>query len=202
MMKLYYSKNSPYARVIRVALFDINQRLDANEQVEQIEVITRTPDNAVLAHSPLGRVPTLVTHEFVLGETHNIYQYLQEISGPANAKTDWASIAADSMVTGFIDGVAVWGRESMFHQDGNTSEFVLNLEEERATRAMAYFENLWLKWQGPHPWDFSHIAMACALDMLGMFGRLPEWKESYPALCAWHETVKNLPSMLATAPEM
>lgn len=193
-MKLYYSINSPYARIIRIAIFEAG----AADKIEQIEVVTRTPDNPVLAHSPLGKVPTLVTDQFVLGETLNIYLYLQEVFGKPGA--DWANVALGSIVMGFLDGVAVWGRESMFHPDGNASELVLDLEKERAARSLAYFEEIWTGWQGEHPWDFNHIALACALVLLGRFGGLPDWPVTHPALAAWFETVKSNPAMRATEP--
>ncbi|MBV1906411.1 MAG: glutathione S-transferase family protein [Pseudomonadales bacterium] len=198
-MKLYYSKNSPYARIIRIALYDINSSLAPEERVEEIEVVTRRPDNLVLGHSPLGRVPTLVTEGFVLGETCNIYRYLQANFVKPGFQPDWEDIALDSLATGFLDGIAVWGRESMFHKEACVSDFVLGVEAERAIRCMAYFEKLWTDWQGVHEWDFFHITLACALDMLARFERLPDWQSTYPSLANWYAGVADTPAMQATA---
>ncbi len=194
-MKLYYSINSPYARIVRIALFEA----DAGNGVEQIEVVTRTPDNPVLAHSPLGRVPTLVTDDFVLGEAANIYRYLQEQFKDAPDPSDWPTVALESMVMGFLDGLAVWGREPMFHPNGTHSEAVLALEEERARRCLDYFEKMWAEWSGEHPWDFAHIALACALVLMARFNGVPDWPETHPQLARWFEAAKSRPSMQATA---
>lgn len=196
-MKLYYSINSPYARIIRIAVIEA----DAGDKIDQIEVVTRTPDNPVLAHSPLGRVPTLVTDEFVLGEAANIYRYLQGQFGSASGRTDWSTVALESMVMGFLDGVAVWGREPMFHPNGTHSDAVLTLEQERAARCLAHFEKIWAEWQGEHPWDFAHIALACALVLMARFNGLPDWPKTHPHLAKWFEAVKSRPSMQATAGE-
>ena len=194
-MKLYYSINSPYARIIRIAIFDA----DAQDKVDQIEVVTRTPDNPVLAHSPLGRVPTLVTDDLVLGEAAIIYRYLQEQFGNAPDRTDWPTVALESMVIGFLDGLAVWGREPMFHPNGTHSDAVMALEEGRAQRCLAYLEKIWAEWPGEHAWDFAHIALACALVLMARFNGLPDWPKTHPHLAEWFEAAKSRPAMQATA---
>ena len=50
-MRLYYAAPSPYARIVRVALFETG--LDAAMQ----EVALYTPDSVLLPINPVGRVP-------------------------------------------------------------------------------------------------------------------------------------------------
>ena len=54
-MKLYYTPNSPYARMCRIVA-ELN---GLSDEIELEWVTLRTKDNPVIALSPLGRVPVL-----------------------------------------------------------------------------------------------------------------------------------------------
>src|SRR5262245_48871175 len=56
-MKLYFSKTSPYARKVRVAI----EELGLGELVEEVVADPFNPSPELLAANPLSKVPTLVT---------------------------------------------------------------------------------------------------------------------------------------------
>src|SRR5688500_14709720 len=53
-MILFYSQNSPYSRIARIALRESGLISIASERL----AANRQPDNPVLEYSPVGRVPT------------------------------------------------------------------------------------------------------------------------------------------------
>ena len=57
MMKLYFSKTSPYARKVRIAI----EELGLADQVEEILADPFAPTAELLEANPLSKVPTLVT---------------------------------------------------------------------------------------------------------------------------------------------
>src|SRR5689334_664548 len=57
MMKLYFSKTSPYARKVRIAI----EELGLADQVEEIVADPFAPTAELLEANPLSKVPTLVT---------------------------------------------------------------------------------------------------------------------------------------------
>ena len=76
-MKLFYTQNSPYARVARIAVIEAN----LNAEVEHVKVVNRDVDSPLLGYNPTCRVPTLVDGEIMLGETRNICAYLYSLTG-------------------------------------------------------------------------------------------------------------------------
>lgn len=71
-MQLFYSQNSPYARIARMAV----REFGLLDRVEERKAANRQPDNPVLAFSAAGRVPTLVDGDLVLTEARYVFDYL------------------------------------------------------------------------------------------------------------------------------
>ncbi|SRR5579883_177985 len=72
-MKLFYTPNSPYARVARVAALELN----LGERIEMQACTVRQADSDLLNYNPTGKVPTLETDDgFILSETRIICAYL------------------------------------------------------------------------------------------------------------------------------
>ena len=55
-MRLYYTANSPYARMARVAA----RESGLADRIEEIEAVTRAAGSPHFAVTPLARVPVLV----------------------------------------------------------------------------------------------------------------------------------------------
>ncbi|MHC5673758.1 glutathione S-transferase N-terminal domain-containing protein [Nostoc sp.] len=68
-MKLFYTPNSPYARIARIASLELN----LSEQIEMQKVTVRVPNSELLNYNPTGKVPTqMLLCEFCF-QMHNIY---------------------------------------------------------------------------------------------------------------------------------
>lgn len=198
-MQLFYSRNSPYARIARIAV----RESGLADRVEERLAANRQPDNPVLAHSPVGRVPALIDGGLVITEARNVFTYLAESSGhPAMGTTDrpdWPAIMREGQIVGFVDGIAAWVRENRRPPERRSS-FLLQVEADRSRRCLA-----WLEEQAaaghldPFP-RFAAVALAVGLDLMRFHGFHPEWLDRYPALARWFEAQEVRPSMRQTAP--
>ncbi|MEH2090578.1 glutathione S-transferase family protein [Nostoc sp.] len=196
-MKLFYTPNSPYARIVRVAIIELN----LCDRIETQKVIARDPNSSLLNYNPTGKVPTLATDDgFILSETRIICVYLNHLNPEIKLVADISNgflQQLEGMTGGFIDGIAVWVRE-LRRPHSEQSPGVIEFERERALRILDYFEKISDKLdQTP---KLAHITLASAL---GLKIRLPDlqWRQKYPKLAYWYDEFSKLPSMQATRPE-
>lgn len=193
-MKLFYSQNSPYARIARIAVLE-----SGRSDVEMVRVETRTPDSPVLPFNPLGRVPTLVDGKLVLGEARNIWRYLAGSGNPEQtAAGSWQVAACESVVLGFLDGIATWVRE-IRRDPPLRSAFLVEVERQRAVRCLAFFEQRVEDIAG-QPRGFAQAALACALDLMDYHCLVEDWEVDYRRLFLWLDSERARPAMKATKP--
>lgn len=106
-MKLFYTPNSPYARITRVTALELN----LSGQIEMQKVTVRDVNSALLNYNPTGKVPTLETDDkFILSETRIICTYFDSFNNDIRLVADTSdafSLQLEGLVGGFLDGVAV-----------------------------------------------------------------------------------------------
>ncbi|MEH2097838.1 glutathione S-transferase family protein [Nostoc sp.] len=196
-MKLFYTVNSQYARIVRVAILELN----LSERVELKIVAVRDPNSELLNYNPTGKVPTLATDDgFILSETYIISTYLNhlnpEIKLVAN-NSDGFYQQLEGITNAFLDGISTWTRE-LKRPDKEQSPGVIEFERSRALRILDYFEKISDKLdQTP---KLAHITLVSAL---GLEIRLPDlqWRQKYPKLAHWYDEFSKRPSIQATRPE-
>ncbi|QLE39658.1 glutathione S-transferase family protein [Nostoc sp. C052] len=196
-MKLFYTPNSPYARIARVAIIELN----LCARIETQKVIARDPNSDLLNYNPTGKVPTLATDDgFILSETRIICVYLNHLNPEIKLVADISNgflQQLEGMTGGFIDGIAVWVRE-LRRPHSEQSPGVIEFERERALRILDYFEKISDKLdQTP---KLAHITLASALGLEIRFPDL-QWRQKYPKLASWYDEFSKLPSIQATRPE-
>jgi glutathione S-transferase len=195
-MELYYSTNSPYARAVRIAM----RELGMMEGVTETRATRlRQPDNTVLDHSPLGRVPTLVTDEGVgLTEARIICTWLEHRAGGRallGAPDDATALAQDGLITGFTEGLVNWVHE-IRRDEAQRSTAMIAHEAARAERCLAALEAQPL----PSLPAYRAALLVAALGLLDSFGFVPEWRAHYPELAAWAARQAERPSVSETVP--
>ncbi|MEH2093967.1 glutathione S-transferase family protein [Nostoc sp.] len=196
-MKLFYTPNSPYARIARVATLELN----LSDQIEMQKVTVRDPNSELLNYNPTGKVPTLaIDNGFILSETRIICVYLNQLNPEIKLVADISDSflqQLEGIASGFIDGIAVWVRE-LRRSSSEQSSGIIELERLRALRILDYFEKISDKFdQTP---KLAHITLVSAL---GLESRLPElqWRLSYPKLAQWYDEFSGQPSLQATKPD-
>lgn len=198
-MKLFYTPNSPYARVARVAALSLN----LGERIEMRKVTVREANSELLDYNPTGKVPTLETDDkFILSETRIICAYLNcfndDIKLVANI-SDTSSLQLEGMVGGFLDGIAVWVRE-IRRPLGEQSPPVIELERLRALRCLEHFEKLSDRLDQRS--KLGHIMLGCTLGIMEARLREFQWRQKHLRLANWYDEFSSRPSMQATVPSV
>lgn len=192
-MRLYYTPNSPYARIARVAA----RESGLIARIEEIEATTREAGTPHFQVTPLARVPVLVHGVVKLADTRDICVYFDEVTGAARWLSDEDAQARylRHIVTGFLDGVAVWLRERA-RPDDQRSDPVMRYEEHRARQVLAFLEtNFGTEGAG----GFTALALACAVDIARDRSMGGDWPAIAPRILDRAARRAETPAMRATA---
>lgn len=195
MMTLFYTQNSPYARIIRIAV----REFALDREVEERLAKPRQPDNPVLEVSPVGRVPALVAEGLTITETVPVFRRIAAAAGRAEGAPDWPAISLEGQVLGFLEGLVAWARE-LRRDPQAQSEFLIKVEAERAPRCLSLLETVAAAGALPDMPSFSAIALATALSYMEFRSLIPDWRDSSPKLAAWLARQEERGSMMETAP--
>ncbi len=198
-MKLYYTPNSPYARMCRI----VAELAGLTDQIELEAVKLRTPDSPVLAHAPMGRVPLLVDGELVLSEARHICAYLDEKGGKSPIVAPygvWRAVAAEAEALAFLDAVVVWSRE-VRRTEEDQSAFLLEVADEQMRREMMHLNGNLSPPVGDPPMTFESICLFTALGMLDFYELMPDWRDTFPTVAAWLDAYEALPFVARTLPD-
>jgi glutathione S-transferase len=195
-MKIFYSANSPYARIARIAAQTCAVDYDG---VLLTASELRTPTNPVLAHNVTGRIPTLVDADTVVTETRAVCRYLESVGDGTKIfaySGDWPAEQLENAAMSFLDGCALWTREYRRPED-KQFDGLCDVERDRAERGLDWF-NAHPDIQSLNsPWDFAHIVLAVAIEYMDFRALITDWREGHDALVTWHNAQMQRPSMQA-----
>lgn len=196
-MKLYYTPNSPYARICRITA--IESGLGDALSLEWVGL--RTPDSPVIGISPLGRIPLLEDGALALSEARHICAYLDEKSGRRTVAPygDWQAVAAEAQSLAFLDVVTVWSREKR-RKEEERSQFMLDVADIQVRRGLAHLNATLTVPAGAPPISFDALCVVAAIGMMQFYDLVPDWRESYPTLAAWSDAYDALASVADSAP--
>src|SRR3546814_677609 len=199
-MRLYYTPNSPYARICRI----VAAERGIADRLELVHVPLRTPDSPSLRHGPLGKIPLLVDGDLVLGESRLICGYLDQHGDGAPSlpgANDWQALARESLMSGLLEGITNWSREKRRAED-EQSPFILEVEAQRAARALAHVERTIPAASAQPPVTYGDLCLVAALSMADFYGLLPGWRDAHPALTAWLAAYEAMPAVRSSVPTM
>ena len=172
-MKLYVTKTSPYARLVRMVILEKG----LEDRVEIILAQTRTEGSPYYRINPSGRVRYLVLDD-----------------GGGLEESALISAMARSM----LDGLAVWNRELSRPPD-ERSPTIIRHEIARAGRMADLWEkeidHLWML----GAINMAQMTLACALGFETSLTDL-RWRPGHPRLVAWFERFAQRPSFAASEP--
>jgi len=190
-MKLYFNKPSPYARKVRV----VAHEKSLMDRLELHEVDPWADPPELLAATPLGKVPALLTDDgTLLTESTAIGQFFDDIGhGPKLVPGEaWRVMARVGLAQGLIDASFTIVIERRRQAALQSTDWI-------ARQFRAIERSLPKVDIADRRFDLGDITLACALAYMDF--RLPEipWRASRPALALWLDQVSQRPSMLATA---
>jgi glutathione S-transferase len=191
-MKLYNNRPSPYGRKVLV----VAHEKELMERIEVHQVDPWSDPKELLAVTPLGKVPALVTDDGALiTEAAVISEYFDAVgTGPKLIGDDrFAVTARAALAQGLIDaafGSVIERRRPAEHQwDGWLARLRRAIDRtlDKVSPVSGRF-------------DLGDITLACALAYMDF--RLSEipWRRTHPRLAQWLDDVSRRPSMVASAP--
>jgi len=201
-MKLIGSPTSPYTRKARIVL--------AEKKIEYefvIDVPMSSPDSAVPALNPLGKIPVLVLDdETPLFDSRVIVEYIDNVSpnnklipAPNRERSEvkrWEAVA-----DGICDAAVLIVYESRRQEARQDAKWTA-YQQEKITRSLAFMaaelgEQPYC--MGTH-FSMADIAVGSALGYLAF--RLPQldWRESHPNLDKLYAKLLQRPSFADTPP--
>lgn len=199
-MKLYITKGSPYARIVRVVVLEKGLA----DRVEVISAKTRTTDSPYYNINPSGRVPYLVCDDGRgLEDSALICSYLDNLDGQPmfalSADTQgFEARRLEALVRSMLDGMAVLGREKWRPVNEQSPKIILH-ETARAKRLLALWERGIDDPVFHGPLNMVQIVMGCTLGFADLIPEF-EWRAGHPKLDAWFAGISERNSFVETAP--
>lgn len=195
-MKLYWLPVSPYARKTLIAA----REHDLTERIEIVETKVTPPNDTLMQHNPLNKVPTLVLDDgSAIYDSVVICEYFDSIGAgprlfPAAGPERWDALRRHALGNGFADLLIAWRTEISQAPEMQSSEridkFVLKTKRildvlERDAR------------NERKTFDIGDLAIGCALDYLQL--RFPQFAPTPgSALHDWMAAFNARPSVAAT----
>jgi glutathione S-transferase len=140
-MELFVTKNSPYARLVRVLIHE----LDIQNRVKVTLAKTRTKNSPYYAINPSGRVPYLICDDGTgLEDSELICDYLCALHGSElwtfpGGNDAWEMRRLHGLCRSFLDGLSVWLREIHRPSDEQSPSVIVH-EQARAARYSEVWE--------------------------------------------------------------
>jgi len=200
-MKIFHAPASPFVRKCLVAADELGLR-------ERIELVPATAhpvnrDQSVVAHNPLGKIPTLITDDgAALHDSRVICEYLNALGRgnliPRDGPARWAVLVEQSLADGLMDAAVLARYETALRPeplrwndwlDGQLAKVGSALDALDA-RAAAFGDRV----------DLGTIAFGCALGYLDFRFAALGWRNTRPNAAAWFERFGARKSMVATRP--
>ncbi len=199
-MQLLDNPASPYCRKIKVLL----RETGLVDRVELVETAGHPtdPNNAALAHNPLGKIPTLLRADGPsIYDSRVICRYLDTKSDtslyPDGRLFDVLTIEATA--DGIMDAAVLMVYESRSRAEDKRDPAWVEAQWAKIVLALDVIEARWMS-HLRGPLDMGQIAAACALGYLDFRHADRDWRASHAVLSDWHSEFANRESMVATQP--
>jgi glutathione S-transferase len=202
-MKLTYSPASPFARKLRICAIELGL-IDRIELVT-VKVAPGEPNDDYARHvNPLKKLPALILDDgSVILDSYVIAEYLDDLAGggkliPASGAERWRVKSDHSLLQGMLDSMLLCRYENVVRPEPLRWQAWSDDHWNRVWLAMARFEERPDVLSGP--FDIVQIGLACVLGYADF--RFPDcgWRNAYPKLAAFNETMLTRPSVKISVP--
>jgi glutathione S-transferase len=199
-MKLKYSPNSPFVRMIVVLGLELG--LDTRIEREAVSLTPYEPNSGVADLNPLAKIPVLQTDEgFALFDSTVACEYLSALAGetqwfpPAQVgggQARWHALRCNAVGKGMLESAQLVRFESLRPEGHRYNKW----SEAQLAKVRRSFD--WLNANLPAQADFGALSVACAIGWLDF--RFPDldWRSSAPTLAQWFDKFRARESFVAT----
>jgi glutathione S-transferase len=202
-MKLLSSTASPYTRKVRIVL------AEKKIECELVPVDVNPVENAVNAHNPLGKIPTLILDDgTALYDSRVIAEFLDSVSPiskliPEGTRDRLAVRRWEALADGVTDAGILVRYESLRDKKEQSPAWV-DKQVARMRRGMTQMaaELGERSWCNGDRYTLADIALGCCLGWLNF--RKPggvDWHQEYPALAKHYEKLMERPAFADTLPQ-
>ena len=196
-MKLFFSPTSPFVRKVRVSAFELG--LDQKIELLACAAHPVNRDMNIVAHNPLGKIPTLLTDDGVaIYDSRVICEYLHGlVKGSTLFPADrTAAIVDQALADGMMDAALLGRTESNLRDEQYRWDKWIKVQLEKVGSALDRFEQEAEAFGNRV--DIGTISIGCGLSYLDLrYGHI-DWRTSRTALSRWYETFSERPSFRAT----
>jgi glutathione S-transferase len=197
-MRLFWSTRSPFARKVVAAAHELG--VAERIQLERVVVSLTAPNDAVMAHNPLGQIPTLLLPDgSALFDSTVILEWLDGQFGPnrllpAAGAPRFAALRLQAIGDGIM--------ENSIRRLGERMRGPLSSDVHARVNWMkigAALDRLEAESASLDPVSAGSLAVACGIAHLDFRHGDQDWRASRPKLSAWHAEFCTRPSMRHTA---
>lgn len=200
-MKLYYSPLSPYARKVRVVAMET--RLDRNMEMVNVTVSPVVPNDDVVKHNPVGKVPALSVKGMELFDSPVICEYLDSQHRgrkllPRKGRERWVALRLQAMADGLLDAAILTRYEGALRPEDKRWPDWTKGQTKKMEDVLAQLEAEANSLKGKP--TIGTISVACALGYLDFRFAAMDWRAKHPKLAKWFNSTAETAAMKATQP--
>lgn len=201
-MKLYYSPASPFVRKVLVTAIELGLDARIERLPAAVGILKRNMD--LVAHNPLGQVPTLVTDDGkLLYDSRVICEYLDSLAGggrtfPAALEARFRALSLQSGGDGLLNAASSARQEETLRPAELRWDAWREAQFAKITSVLDHFEHQCTSFD--ERVDIGTITVGCGLGYLDFRHPTFDWRRGRSALEAWFSRFGARPSMAATAP--
>lgn len=198
-MKLFHSPTSPFVRKVRIVAHETGL-------ADRIELLTCAAgpinrDTSIVAHNPLGQVPTLLTDDDrVLADSRVICEFLDTLGKgtlfPRDGDARWQALADQSAADGLLDAALLLRYETFMRPEALRWDGWIKGQFEKVHSVLATFEARAMTLENRV--DIGTITLGCAISYLDLRFADLDWQKQAPRLATWYKAFDKRPSMMAT----
>jgi glutathione S-transferase len=198
-MKLYYSPYSPYVRKVLVAAHEVGLA----DKIENVACAAHpvTRDRNIIAHNPLGQVPTLLLDDgTMLADSRVICEYLDDLAGgslfPRSGSARWRVLVDQTIGDGILTAALLSRYEVAARPPEKLWQDWFDGQMNKIETAISSIEAA-VPTLGDRV-DIGAISFGCAFGYLDL--RFPDfgWRDRHPKSAGWYARFGARPSMVAT----
>ena len=199
-MQLIMSPASPFARMVRVMLYETDQIDDVEEVAVQTTPL-KSADQA-LAANPVGRIPSLIRpDESSLYDSRVITRYLNDrAQGSLYPERDlWDVLTLEATGTEIMASGVNISYEMRLREEAKYSHEWIDAQWTKVMMGCTAIQNRWMAHLNA-PLNMGQISVACALGYLDFRHDARNWRQGHDTLAAWFAEFEQRDSMVATRP--
>lgn len=199
-MKLHWSPRSPFVRKVMIVLHETGL-LDQVERVRTVVAFLQPPGDEILRDNPLGKIPALVLDDGrCLFDSRVICEYLDTLHNgasllPPNGPARFAHLRWQAFCDGIADILLHLRLEAM---SDAPNEAVVEGYRRKLVASLSALDR-----EAPElaatAFGLGHISAVTMLGQLDLRFSQSNWREAFPSLAGWHESVAERASIKATA---